>query len=111
MQEFERCPFGIIGLETALGLALEHLYESRRMTLSNIVRTFTANPAKILSISRGTLGVGATADVTIFGLNHEWIYDVNKSPSKSRNTPFHGRKFRGGPIATIVGGQIIWRCD
>ena len=111
MQEFERCPFGIIGLETALGLALEHLYHSRRTTLNNLVRLFTVNPAEVLSLNRGTLRPGAPADVTIFGLDHEWTYDVTKSPSKSRNTPFHGRTFRGGPVATVVAGRVIWRSN
>jgi dihydroorotase len=111
MQEFERCPFGIIGLETALGLALEQLYHSGRLTIEKIVRLFTQNPARVLSLDRGTLRPGAPADVTIFGLDHEWAYDVNRSPSKSRNTPFHGYKFRGGTIATIVGGNIVWRFD
>ena len=112
MQEFERCPFGIIGLETALGLTLEHLYYKRRMTLPKIVRLFTQRPAEILSMpDRGTLRVGGPADVTIFGLDHEWTYDVNRSPSKSRNTPFHGHKFRGGPMATVVAGKIVWQFE
>ncbi len=111
MQEFERCPFGIIGLETALSLALERLYQTGRMTLPDVVKLFTTKPAKVVSLERGTLQPGSAADVTIFGLDHDWTYDVNRSPSKSRNTPFHGRKFRGGPIATIVAGQIVWRYD
>lgn len=109
MQEFERCPFGIIGLETGVGMALQQLYHSGKMSLGNLIRLFTLNPARILSLDRGTLCPGAPADITILGLNHEWTYDVNRSPSKSRNTPFHGGKFRGGPIATIVGGQIVWK--
>ncbi len=109
MQEFERCPFGIIGLETALGLALERLYHTGKISLSRLVELFSQNPARILSLGRGTLRPGAPADLTIFGLDHNWTYDVNGSPSKSRNTPFHGHKFRGGPIATIVAGQIVWR--
>jgi dihydroorotase len=111
MQEFERCPFGIIGLETALSLALEQLFHSKRMTLPNLIRLFTANPARILSIDRGTLSVNAPADITIFSTEHQWTYDVNRSPSKSRNTPFHGRTFRGGQIATIVAGRVVWRAD
>jgi dihydroorotase len=108
-QPFEQCPFGIIGLETALGLALEQLYHPGRLSLKQLVRLFTQNPAQILSLDRGTLRRGAAADLTIFGLDHEWTYDVSRSLSKSRNTPFHGRKFRGGPRATIVGGKIIWQ--
>jgi dihydroorotase len=111
MQEFERCPFGIIGLETALGLALERLYHTGKVCVSHLVRLFGQNPARILSLDRGTLRAGAPADITILGLDHNWTYDVNRSPSKSRNTPFHGHQFRGGPIATIVAGQIVWRFD
>jgi dihydroorotase len=106
---FERCPFGIIGLETALGLALEQLYRPGKLNLMRLVRLFTQAPAEILSLNRGTLRPGYVADLTIFGLDHEWTYDVNRSASKSRNTPFHGRKFRGGPVATLVAGEIIWR--
>jgi dihydroorotase len=108
-QGFERCPFGIIGLETALGLALDRLYHSHKLTLPQLVRLFTEAPARILSLDRGTLRVGSAADVTIFDLEHRWTYDVNRSASKSRNTPFHGWTFRGGPLATIVSGKIIWR--
>lgn len=108
-QAFERCPFGIIGLETALALALEQLYHPGKVTLRRLVRLFTAGPAGVLKLDRGTLRPGTAADMTIFGLDHEWIYDVNRSASKSRNTPFHGRKFRGGPVTTIVAGKIIWR--
>ena len=112
MQEFERCPFGIIGLETALPLALEQLWHSKRMILANIIRLFTQGPANVLSLpNRGTLVAGSPGDVTIFGLDHQWTYDVNRSPSKSRNTPFHGRKFKGGQIATIVAGKVIWQSD
>ena len=109
MQEFERCPFGIIGLETALGLALEKLYHSGWVTLTQLVDMFTANPARVMSLPRGSLVVGAVADLTIFSIDREWTYDVNRSPSKSRNTPFHGYKFRGGPVATVVAGEVVWR--
>lgn len=111
MQEFERCPFGIIGLETALGLALERLYHPGKVSLPRLIQLFTTSPARILSLDRGTLRTGAAADVTVFGLDHEWSYDVNQSPSKSRNTPFNGHTFRGGPVATVVAGQIVWRRD
>lgn len=111
MREFERCPFGILGLETAIGLALEQLYHSGRTDLMHVVRLFTTGPAKIMLPLLGSLQVGKAADVTIFGTDHEWVYDAKKSPSKSHNTPFNGRKFRGGPLATIVGGQIVWKFE
>jgi dihydroorotase len=111
MQEFERCPFGIIGLETAVGLALERFHHTGRLSVRQLVRLFTENPARILSLDRGTLRAGSPADVTILGLDHEWTYDVNNSLSRSRNTPFNGHKFRGGPVATIVAGQIGWRLE
>jgi dihydroorotase len=109
MQEFEKCPFGIIGLETALGIALERLVHSGKISVARLVGLFTVNPARILGIQRGTLTSGAPADVTIFSTERPWTYDVNKSFSKSRNTPFDGASFRGGPVATIVSGQIVWR--
>jgi dihydroorotase len=109
MQEFERCPFGIIGLETAIALSLDRLFHTGKANLSQFVSWFTVNPARILRLPGGTLATGSPADLTLFSLDAEWIYDVNKSPSKSRNTPFHGRKFKGGPYATIVAGNIIWR--
>jgi dihydroorotase len=109
MQEFERCPFGILGLETAIGISLQQLVHANKISLRRMVELFTVNPARILGINRGTLAQGAPGDVTIFSTDNEWTYDVNKSFSKSRNTPFDGKTFRGGPIATIVNGEIIWR--
>ncbi len=109
MQEFERCPFGITGLETAIGLSLEQLYHSGLAAAPHLVKLFTKNPAEIFSLDRGTLRVGAAADVTVFSLDRAWTYDVSRSPSKSSNTPFNGRAFKGGPVATIVAGKIVWR--
>src|SRR5947207_2453101 len=109
MQEFEKCPFGILGLETAIGLSLERLVHSGAISLNALIALFTTGPARVLRIDRGTLSVGASADVTIFSTDMEWTYDVNQSYSKSRNSPFDGRRFRGGPVAAIVGGKIVWR--
>ncbi|MGA3044399.1 MAG: dihydroorotase [Bryobacteraceae bacterium] len=109
MQEFEKCPFGIIGLETALGLALEHLVHTGKIPLTRLVALLTTGPARALHLDRGTLGVGAPADVTIFSTDLQWTYDVNQSFSKSRNSPFDGHTFRGGPVATIVDGAMVWR--
>src|SRR3954447_6300067 len=109
MQEFERCPFGIIGLETALGLALEDLVHSGRITLSRMVELFTTGPDSVMRLGRGTLAPGAPGDVTVFSTDVEWTYDVNQSASRSRNSPFDGKTFRGGPMATIVNGQLVWK--
>ena len=65
-------------------------------------------PARILKLDRGTLSRGATADVAIFDLDREWTWDVNRSFSRSRNSPFPGHKFRGGPVTTIVNGAVVW---
>lgn len=111
MQEFERCPFGVIGLETAVAVALEVLVHSGRMNLARFVALFTTGPARILGLNRGRLARGAPADVTVFDPEREWTFDVNKSYSKSRNSPFDGRTFRGGPVAAIVGGRFAWRAD
>jgi dihydroorotase len=109
MQEFERCPFGIIGLETALGLALERLVHSGTITLLRLVELFTTGPESILRLGRGTLAAGAPADITVFATELAWTYDVNQSYSRSRNSPFHGKTFRGGPMATMVDGAFVWR--
>jgi dihydroorotase len=109
MQEFEKCPFGILGLETALGIALDRLLHSGKINIKRFIELFTINPARILGLDRGTLAPGAPGDVTVFSTEQQWTYDVNKSFSKSRNTPFDGASFRGGAIATIVAGQIVWK--
>jgi dihydroorotase len=109
MQEFERCPFGIIGLETALALALDQLVHAGKITVARLVELFTTGPESIMRLGRGTLAPGAPADVTIFSTELNWTYDVNQSFSRSRNSPFHGRTFRGGPVATIVNGEFVWR--
>jgi len=111
MQEFEKCPFGIIGLETALGLSLDKLYHSGKIGLMRLVELFTTGPARILHLDRGTLAPGAPGDVTLFDTERTWTYDVNRSFSKSKNTPFDGWQFRGGPVATIVAGKIVWRLE
>jgi dihydroorotase len=109
MQEFERCPFGIIGLETAIALTLEKLAHPGKITLNHLVELFTTGPEAVMRLGRGTLAAGAPGDVTIFSPDLEWTYDVNQSPSRSRNSPFDGRTFRGGPVATVVGGVVVWR--
>jgi dihydroorotase len=109
MQEFEKCPFGVIGLETAVGLALECLVHTGKISLARMVALFTTGPARVLRLDRGTLAPGAPGDVTVFSTDAAWTYDVNQSFSKSRNSPFDGHSFRGGPMATVVDGVVVWR--
>lgn len=109
MQEFERCPFGITGLETALGITLEALVHPGRITLRKMIELYTTGPARVMGLDRGTLAPGSPADVTIFDTAAAWTYDVNKTQSKSKNSPFHGHTYKGGPVATVVAGRIVWQ--
>lgn len=107
--DFESAPFGIIGFETALGLALERLYHTGKVSLLRLAELFSTTPARILSVEGGQLKVGAPADITIFDLEKKWTYRAADGASKSRNSPFDGRSFRGAPIATIVNGAFAFR--
>jgi dihydroorotase len=106
--EFDRAPFGILGFETALALSLEQLVHSGRLSLLRMVELFTIGPAHVLGMER-KIAVGQPGDLTIFSTTHEWTYDVKQSPSKSRNSPFDARTFKGGPVATIVAGRMIYK--
>jgi dihydroorotase len=108
MQEFERCPFGVTGLETALGLALERLYHTGKIGLTRLVDLFSSGPARVIGLEGGHLTVGGPADVTVFSLDREWLFDVNNTLSKSKNSPFDQHVFRGGPSATVVNGKLVW---
>jgi dihydroorotase len=106
--EFDRAPFGIIGFETALALALSELAYPGKISLMRLVDLFTTGPARVLGIER-KVAADEPADLTIFSLDHTWTYHTSDSPSRSRNTPFDGRTFRGAPMATLVGGKIVYR--
>jgi dihydroorotase len=106
--EFDRAPFGITGFETALALGLSELVHPGRMPLARLVELFTSGPARVLGIERKIVE-GQTADLTIFSTDHSWTFRAADSPSKSRNTPFDGRAFRGAPMATIVAGRIVYK--
>jgi len=108
--EFERAAFGIVGLETALALAITKLHREHKLPLTRIVELFTAGPARAFDLrGRGTLAPGAHADVTIFDPKKKWTFDVAKSRSLSRNSPFDGWPMVGKNLATIVGGTIVYR--
>jgi dihydroorotase len=102
-------PFGVIGLETALGLALTYLVHTGRITLGRLVELLSANPARIINRPLGRLSVGGPADVTVFDPDLEWTYSAGRGRSKSRNSPFDGWKLKGAVSATIVGGRVIYR--
>jgi dihydroorotase len=106
--EFERAPFGVTGLETALGLAISELHGKHKVPISRIVELFTAGPARVVNLrGRGSLSVGNRADVTIFDPKKRWTFDAEESLSKARNTPFGGWQLTGKVIATIVGGRVV----
>lgn len=108
--EFERAAFGITGLETALGLAITKLHREHRIPLARIVELFTAGPARVFDLrGRGSLTRGSFADVTIFDPKKRWTFEAAKSHSKSRNTPFDGWQLTGKVVATIVGGELVYR--
>jgi dihydroorotase len=106
--EFDRAPFGILGFETALALALEQLVATKRLSLMRMVELFTSGPARVLGMER-KIAPGQPADLTIFSTEHAWTYSVKESPSKSRNSPFDGRKFRGAAMATVVAGRVAYK--
>lgn len=107
--DFDSAPFGVIGLETAVGLALEKLYHAGKVTLPRLVELFSTNPARILAVEGGRLQVGAPADLTLFDPERPWTYRAAEGCSQSRNSPFDGWTLRGGAVATVVGGQLIFR--
>jgi dihydroorotase len=109
MLEFDRAPNGMIGLETAVSLTLDRLTSRGVISLRRMVELLSVNPARIFNLDRGTLKVGAVADVTIFDPGREIKVDASKFQSKSRNTPFGGWELKGAPAATIVGGRVVWR--
>ena len=107
--EFDHAPFGIVGLETAVGLTLKLVHEGI-LTITEAVGKLSFNPASILKSNKGTLSVGADADITIIDPNVEWTVDSSRFKSKSRNTPFDGWKLKGRAMQTIVGGNYSAEC-
>lgn len=107
--EFDHAPFGITGLETAVGLALDRLVHGGRVGLERLVELFSVNPARIFRLEgRGTLKPGAWGDVTVLDPDLRWTFDASRSKSKSRNTPFDGYTFQGAAVATIVAGRVVY---
>jgi dihydroorotase len=106
--EFEAAAFGLIGLETSLGLSLKLVHEGV-LSLSQLIAKMSLNPARILGLAgHQSLAVGAPADLTLIDLNREWTVDVGKFASKSRNCPFQGWTLKGRAVMTVVGGKVVW---
>jgi dihydroorotase len=108
MLEFDRAPFGIAGLETAVSLICDRFVRTGIIGLERLVQLFSSNPARILKLGRGTLTKESWADITV--LDMELSHEVRSEQfySRSRNTPFEGWKLMGGPVMTIVKGKIVW---
>jgi len=112
-KSFADAPFGVIGLETALGLAMTQLVHSGRISLAHLIVLMSTNPARIINPSTdgplGRLRVGGTADITVFDPSLEWTYHAAEGRSKSRNSPFDGWKLKGAATTTVVAGRIVFR--
>ena len=106
--EFDYAPFGIIGLETELALSLMQLVHTQRISLADMIAKYTVHPARLLNLPKGTLSLGADADVTVFDPDLEWVFERESSASKSRNSPFFGWQLKGRPVATIVAGRCVY---
>ncbi|MBM3808132.1 MAG: dihydroorotase [Acidimicrobiia bacterium] len=106
--EFDRAPFGIVGLETAVSITLDTLVRTGLITVSRMVELMSVNPARILRVAGGRLSPGDPADITILAPHLQVTIDKTKSISKSKNTPYHGWSFRGGVAATMVGGKTVY---
>jgi dihydroorotase len=110
-QAFEDAPFGLVGLETAFGLVHTELVATGRIPLASLIERMTFAPARAWSLPGGMLNRGAPADVTVLDLDEVWSVEPAQFLSKSRNTPFAGRRLRGRAVLTIVGGEVVWEAQ
>jgi len=105
--EYNYAPFGMVGLETAVGLAFSELVEPGILTVPQLIEKMSLNPARILKLDRGTLNIGAIADITVIDPDMSEVVKPEDFASKGKNTPFAGRKLKGLPVATIVEGKLV----
>lgn len=106
-QEFDRAPFGILGLETAFALTYTHLVRPGLLSLHEAIAKMSTVPARLLGLPGGTLAIGAPADVSVLDLEATWTVDPSTFHSKSRNTPFSGWELQGKAVFTVVGGRVV----
>lgn len=109
--EFGNAAFGIVGFETALPLVLTELVDTGVLGLSKVIEKLTSNPAKILSLKRGSFMTGYPGDATIIDPKKAWTVDIKSFHSKSRNSPYNGWKLKGKAVATIVSGKLVMKDD
>lgn len=107
--EYNYAPFGLVGLETAVGLAFKELVRPGLISIEELVMKMSCHPARILGLNKGHLGVGADADITIIDPDRSEVVDVQKFASKGKNSPFAGWELTGIPVCTIVGGKVIMK--
>ncbi len=108
MLEFDQAPFGVVGLETAVGLIVDRFVRTGILSLERMVRLFSLNPARILKLDRGTLARDSCADITVIDPELQWRICGDEFLSRSRNTAFEGWQLHGGPAMTIVRGKVVW---
>jgi dihydroorotase len=109
--EFDRAPFGIVGLETAVPVTYDLLVRRRKLPIGRFVALWSSNPARVFGLPGGTLKVGSTADITLLDLEARLTVNPDRFRSAARNTPFAGQRLKGWPAATLVGGNVVWRRD
>ncbi|MDL1894145.1 dihydroorotase, partial [Sphingobacteriales bacterium CHB3] len=106
--EFQQAPFGIVGLETAIRLAITELFEKNILSLFQLIEKFSTNPRRILHLHEIKIQEGESANFTLFDPSVEWKVDVQKFKSKSKNSPFGGYVLRGKAVGIINNGQAYW---
>ncbi|MEK6644566.1 MAG: dihydroorotase [Planctomycetota bacterium] len=109
--DFQNAPFGIVGLEVALGLFVKALVAPGHLDWSGLIQRMTTNPARILGLAKGTLQVGADADVTVIDPDRSWMVDLTEFRGLSRNCPYEGWELTGRATHTIVGGRLVFALD
>jgi dihydroorotase len=107
--EFDLAPNGIIGLETSLALAITHLVKPGLISWTDLVERMSSNPAEVMNLKMGRLKKGFPADVTVIDPEMVWKVNVKKFKSKSRNSPYNGRRLTGRAIMTIVDGRVVYQ--
>jgi dihydroorotase len=106
--EYAQAPFGIVGLETAIGLSVTELVNKKYLTLNQLVEKLSINPRRILSLPMINIQEGETANLTLFDPEKEWVVDIQAFKSKSKNSPFHGWQLKGKAIGVINNGKSLF---